>query len=132
MGDLAPSARTASWQSYWPIKPDVVYEGGNWFMHGAPPPMKHPALAPLTTDHQYPQRAFTTCGETSAATALASRDITALWSDYPELCRPPDGLARCSPMFRRSHQRRISGYFSDAMAMACRIWNGHGAARRMP
>ena len=85
LGDLAPSARTASWQSYWPIKPDVVYEGGNWFMHGAPPPMKHPALAPLTTDHQYPQRAFTTCGETSAATALASRDITALWSDYPEL-----------------------------------------------
>ncbi len=47
--------------------------------------MKHPALAPLTTDHQYPARAFTTCGETSAATALASRDITALWSDYPEL-----------------------------------------------
>jgi hypothetical protein len=35
--------------------------------------------------HQYPQRAFTTCGETSAATALASRDITALWSDYLEL-----------------------------------------------
>ena len=47
--------------------------------------MKHPALTPLTTDHQYPQRAFTTCGETSAATALASRDITTLWSDYPEL-----------------------------------------------
>ncbi|NKK74023.1 S8 family serine peptidase [Rhizobium anhuiense] len=85
LGDLAPSSRTASWQSYWPIKPDVVYEGGNWFLHGAPPPMKHPALAPLTTDHQYPLRAFTTCGETSAATALASRDITALWSDYPEL-----------------------------------------------
>lgn len=85
LGDLAPSSRTASWQSYWPIKPDVVYEGGNWFMNGAPPPMKHPALALLTTDHQYPLRAFTTCGETSAATALASRDITALWSDYPEL-----------------------------------------------
>lgn len=85
LGDLAPSSRTASWQSYWPIKPDVVYEGGNWFLNGAPPPMKHPALTPLTTDHQYPQRAFTTCGETSAATALASRDITTLWSDYPEL-----------------------------------------------
>ncbi len=85
LGDLAPSSRTASWQSYWPIKPDVVYEGGNWFMNGPPPPMKHPALAPLTVDHQYPLRAFTTCGETSAATALASRDITALWSDYPEL-----------------------------------------------
>jgi hypothetical protein len=85
LGDLSPSSRTASWQSYWPIKPEIVYEGGNWFLHGAPPPLKHPALAPLTTDHQYPLRAFTTCGETSAATALASRDITALWSEYPEL-----------------------------------------------
>lgn len=85
LGDLSPSSRTASWQSYWPIKPEVVYEGGNWFTHGMPPPMKHPALTPLTTDHQYPQRAFTTCGETSAATALASRDITGLWSDYPDL-----------------------------------------------
>ncbi|AYD04835.1 hypothetical protein NCHU2750_54640 (plasmid) [Neorhizobium sp. NCHU2750] len=85
LGDLSPSSRTASWQSYWPLKPEIVYEGGNWFIHGAPPPMKHPALAPLTTDHQYPQRAFTTCGETSAATALASRDITRLWADYPDL-----------------------------------------------
>lgn len=85
LGDLAPSSRTASWHSYWPIKPEVVYEGGNWFLHGAPPPMKHPALMPLTTDHQFPLRAFTACGETSAATALASRDITSLWSDYPDL-----------------------------------------------
>src|SRR5690606_6118376 len=46
---------------------------------------KHPALAPLTTDHTYPARSFTTCGETSAATALASGDVANLWSDYPEL-----------------------------------------------
>ena len=85
LGDLSPSSRTASWQAHWPIKPDVVYEGGNWLLDGAPPPMKHPALAPLTTDHTYPARSFTTCGETSGATALASGDITALWSDYPEL-----------------------------------------------
>lgn len=85
VGDLAPSSRTASWSSHWPLKPDVVFEGGNWLVDGAPPPMKHPALSLLTTDHQYPQRAFTTTGETSGATALAARAVTEIWSDYPDL-----------------------------------------------
>jgi Subtilase family len=85
VGDLAPSSRTASWLSYWPIKPDVVFEGGNWLVNGPPPPLGHSALSLLTTDHQFPTRAFTTCAETSAATALAARAITELWSDYPLL-----------------------------------------------
>jgi len=85
VGDLSPSSRTASWSSHWPLKPDVVFEGGNWLVDGAPPPMKHPALSLLTTDHQYPQRAFTTMGETSGATALAARAVTEIWSDYPNL-----------------------------------------------
>jgi hypothetical protein len=84
-GDLSPSSRTASWSSHWPIKPDVVCEGGNWLINGPPPPMQHSALSLLTTDHQYPQRAFTTCGETSGASALAAKAVTELWSDYPEL-----------------------------------------------
>jgi len=85
VGDLAPSSRTASWSSHWPLKPDVVMEGGNWVVNGPPPPMKHAALSLLTTDHTYPARAFTAVGETSAATALAARAITDLWSDYPHL-----------------------------------------------
>lgn len=84
-GDLAPSSRTASWLSYWPIKPDVVFEGGNWLVNGPPPPLGLSALSLLTTDHQFPTRAFTTCAATSAATALAARAITELWSDYPQL-----------------------------------------------
>ncbi|WPP05885.1 S8 family peptidase [Methylocella tundrae] len=84
-GDLSPSSRTASWSRHWPIKPDVVFEGGNWVLSGSPPPMKHPALALLTTDRQYPMRAFSSCGETSGAMALASRAITELWSEYPEI-----------------------------------------------
>ncbi|MDQ0333088.1 hypothetical protein QFZ88_005470 [Mesorhizobium sp. YL-MeA3-2017] len=85
VGDLAPSSRTASWSSHWPLKPDVVFEGGNWVVNGPPPPMLHPALSLLTTDHTFPTRAFTTCGQTSGATALAARAITELWSDYPTL-----------------------------------------------
>lgn len=84
-GDLSPSSRTASWTSHWPIKPEVVFEGGNWVVNGAPPPMRHSALSTLTTCHQYPLRALTTCADTSGATALASKAITELWSDYPDL-----------------------------------------------
>ncbi len=84
-GDLAPSSRTASWSSHWPIKPDIVFEGGNWVVDGAPPPLSHQALSLLTTDHRYPLRAFTTCGDTSGATALAARAAAEIWSDYPHL-----------------------------------------------
>jgi hypothetical protein len=85
VGDLSPSSRTASWFSYWPLKPDVVFEGGNWLAHGPPPPLAHSALSLLTTDYQFPSRVFTTCAGTSAAAALAARAITELWSDYPML-----------------------------------------------
>lgn len=84
-GDLSPSSRTASWSSYWPLKPDVVLEGGNWAAGPMPPPMRHGWLSLLTTHHQYPQRSFAFTHDTSAATALASKAITELWSDYPNL-----------------------------------------------
>ena len=84
-GDLSPSSRTASWSSHWPIKPDVVFEGGNWLAAGLPPPLRHEALSLLTTDASYPLRAFTLTYDTSAATALAAKGLTQLWSDYPDL-----------------------------------------------
>lgn len=85
IGDLSPSSRTASWSSHWPIKPEVVLEGGNWVANGAPPPMKHHALSLLTTAHNFPVRSFAPCGDTSGATALAAGAITDLWSDYADL-----------------------------------------------
>jgi hypothetical protein len=85
VGDLSPTSRTASWSSHWPIKPDVVLEGGNWIVSGPPPPMGHQALSMLTTTRDFPQRAFTTCGDTSGATALAARALSEIWADYPQL-----------------------------------------------
>ena len=84
-GDLSPSSRTASWTSHWPLKPEVVLEGGNWAAGAFPPPMRHGYLSLLTTHHQYPTRSFTFSYDTSAATALAAKGITELWSDYPDL-----------------------------------------------
>jgi hypothetical protein len=84
-GDLSPSSRTASWDKNWPIKPDVVLEGGNWMMQGHPPALQHHALSLLSTSHHYPLRAFTSFDQTSAATALAARFVSDLWADYPRL-----------------------------------------------
>ncbi|MCB1469070.1 MAG: S8 family peptidase [Rhizobiaceae bacterium] len=84
-GDLSPASRTASWSSHWPNKPDVVLEGGNWALSAMPPPMRHGWLSLLSTHHNYPIRSFTFTFDTSAATALAAKDVTELWSDYPTL-----------------------------------------------
>lgn len=85
IGDLSPSSRTASWISYWPLKPEVVLEGGNWAADAIPPPMRHGSLSLLTTHHEYPTRSFTFSYDTSAATALAAKSMTELWSEYPNL-----------------------------------------------
>lgn len=84
-GDLSPASRTASWASHWPLKPDVVHEGGNWINFEPPPPMRHGWLSLLSTHHNYPARSFCFSHDTSAATALAAKEITELWSLYPQL-----------------------------------------------
>lgn len=84
-GDLSPSSRTATWKSHWPIKPDVVFEGGNWVAGPTPPPMRHGSLSLLSTDRSYPVRSFSCMHDTSAATALAAKCITEIWSEYPSL-----------------------------------------------
>lgn len=86
VGDLAPMSRTASWTKTWPIKPDVVLEGGNWFDDGfSTTPNQHPDLMLVTTSRNYPARSFTHISETSAATALAAREIALLRASYPDL-----------------------------------------------
>ena len=84
-GDLSPASRTASWSSHWPIKPDIVLEGGNWALSAFPPPMRHGWLSLLTTHWNYPVRSFALTFDTSAATALAAKEVSELWSEYPTL-----------------------------------------------
>jgi hypothetical protein len=86
VGDLAPMSRTASWTKTWPIKPDVVLEGGNWYDDGlSTTPNQHSDLMLVTTSQTYPTRSFTHISDTSAATALAAREIALLRASYPEL-----------------------------------------------
>lgn len=83
-GDMAPCNKTSvMWQQEWPRKPDIVMEGGNQgiFGDGIIDP---DSLALLSTAKGGLGRSwFTTFGDTSAATALASKFAAQLYESYP-------------------------------------------------
>lgn len=84
-GGLSPFSTTSLlWQEHWPMKPDVVLEGGNAAKDslGA---VSMPSLSLLTTHHHPADRAFITTNATSAATALASRMTAQIMAEYPQL-----------------------------------------------
>lgn len=85
LGGLSPFSTTSlTWQAHWPLKPDVVFEGGNaakdsfgaaWMT----------SLSLLTANATPTERLFTTANATSAATALAARMAAQLMAQYPHL-----------------------------------------------
>ena len=85
VGDLAPMSRTASWRKTWPIKPDIVLEGGNWYNDGTATPNQHADLMMVTISKDAPRRFFTHMSDSSAATALAARELAILRAEYPDL-----------------------------------------------
>jgi hypothetical protein len=87
VGDLMPRSRTSvSWNREWPLKPDVVFEGGNLGVDPATGLGDHVDDLALLTTYRVPEdRAFTTAGETSAATALAARMGAQILAERPAL-----------------------------------------------
>lgn len=87
-GDICPTSRTslawpADMRDRWPIKPDLVMEGGNYARRDKAP-MSCEDLSLLTTIMR-PDRLLTTTRDTSPATALAARMAAIIWSHYPRL-----------------------------------------------
>ena len=88
-GDLSPASRTSlAWGeesfSGWPLKPDIVVEGGNYATDGRN--LDTPEdLSLLTTKLSNDGQLFQCVGDTSPATADAARLAAHLWSVYPEL-----------------------------------------------
>lgn len=82
LGDIAPTSRTSvSWEEKeWPIKPDIVFEGGNCVSDGSLVSVD-PDLSLLTTGHDIPLQF---CRDTSAATAEAARIAAMLQAEYPD------------------------------------------------
>lgn len=85
LGALSPFSTTSqTWQPHWPLKPDVVFEGGNAAKDGLGAAWM-PSLSLLTTNAQVNERIFTTTNATSAASALAARMAAQLMAEYPQL-----------------------------------------------
>lgn len=84
-GGLSPYSTTSTtWQKTMPLKPDVVFEGGNVGLDSLGC-AGIPSLKLLTTYNIPLERLFTTFEATSAATALASRFAVEIRAQYPTL-----------------------------------------------
>ena len=84
-GGLSPFSRTSlAWQRHWPLKPDVMFEGGN-VARNALGLSEASSLRLLTTNHQPITALLTTANATSAATALATRMAATIMASYPDL-----------------------------------------------
>ena len=82
-GGLSPYTRTsADWSTAWPLKPEVVFEGGN-AGKDALSAVGISSLHLLTTNNQPIERLFTTTNATSAASALGARMAGQLMAAYP-------------------------------------------------
>ena len=85
-GALSPFTTTSSlWGNRaWPLKPDVVFEGGNAATDGLVTD-NFASLELLTTNNNPLTRLFWTTNATSAASALCSRMAAQIMADYPHL-----------------------------------------------
>jgi hypothetical protein len=86
-GCLSPSSRTSlMWPDRWPVKPDVVAEGGNGCVDGAETPQVTVGpedLRVITTSHEPTRALLAEAGDTSAAAAEVARICAHLQSRYP-------------------------------------------------
>lgn len=84
-GELSPFSSTSlMWKEQWPVKPDIVLEGGNVLKDMSGDFLdNHEAALLLTTNYQPSERLFKPFGGTSAAAALAAQMAAELQAKYP-------------------------------------------------
>ncbi|WP_235906837.1 S8 family peptidase [Pseudomonas saliphila] len=84
-GALSPYTTTSSsWEKAWPLKPDVVLEGGNLGTNGWGPSGMN-SLQLLSTNNKPQERLFKSFNATSAASALCSKMAGEVVTAYPSL-----------------------------------------------
>lgn len=88
-GGLCPESTTSClWTGnesrHWPVKPDLVMEGGNLAADGSGFPSAFDSLSLLTTHADFRQRLLTTFNGTSGAAALAARMAARIQAAYPQ------------------------------------------------
>jgi hypothetical protein len=82
-GGMSPTNSTSlDWETKWPIKPDVVFEGGNG-AKDANSAVVLPEMELLSTAGDTTGGPLLSCSGTSPATALAARMAVQIQSEYP-------------------------------------------------
>lgn len=85
-GGISPFTTTGLAGSEWPIKPDVVFEGGNLAISGPLTDASVPTLCALTTSHRHTLgQPLGQIGMTSEATARAAHLCARIWKLEPKL-----------------------------------------------
>jgi hypothetical protein len=119
-GDLSPASRTSTiWDRQWPIRPDVVFEGGNLAHDGVNPAAAIDDLQLLTTHYRPNVRLFESFGDTSGAAALganlAARVMVAQPTLWPETVR---GLIVQSAEWTPAMRQRFDAAGSQAQKLS--------------
>ncbi|WP_295233006.1 S8 family peptidase [Sediminibacterium sp.] len=84
VGELSPYSSTSLiWEKMWPIKPDVVFEGGNLLKAPNDFITTHEDLELLSTSKSFNIKPFDTLNATSAAAAQASWFAAKVAFEYP-------------------------------------------------
>lgn len=84
-GGLSPFSTTSwSWDNSWPIKPEIVMEGGNLAKDGIPFITECDDFSLLSTHHIPHISYFSTFNMTSAATAQAAWFAAQIQAEYPD------------------------------------------------
>jgi hypothetical protein len=84
-GEISPYTTTSyNWEKEWPLKPDIVLEGGNTAENKQGKTQAH-SLSLLTTNNKFLDKLFTVTWATSAASALASKMCAEIMNKYPQL-----------------------------------------------
>ena len=85
VGNLSPYSTTSiTWDKKWPIKPEILCDGGNMISDGQLY-SESDVLSLLTTAHNIQERLLTTIWGTSSATAQASNIAAQIYEKYPIL-----------------------------------------------
>jgi hypothetical protein len=85
-GALSPHSRTsATWDPHWPIKPEIVLEGGNLAVTGDQSAHRRESLDLLSTSKRVGDRLISPFRATSASTALAAKFAAEIHAEYPTL-----------------------------------------------
>lgn len=130
-GDLSPASRVSlAWpdnaRDGWPVKPDIVMEGGNWARGPGGVPCVTDDLGLLTTTLRPDGALLTITHDTSPATAAAARMAARLWARYPDM-RPETirGLMVHAGRWNRAMRQRFPGSTKAVIQQRLRCY-GYG------